>query len=108
MVLSDSDRVLALPIVDYRLPISSCVSSNWKSAMDCPVAAPVLTSCLSHHPTFCKWLALLLFFASQLLKHGKVFQRRNVTGDRTTGGDLAQQAAHDFSGTRLRQRIGKA
>jgi hypothetical protein len=43
----------------------------------------------------------LLFLRAQFLKHRKIFQCRNVTGYGTARRQFAQQATHDFPGSRF-------
>ena len=50
----------------------------------------------------------LLLRAAQAGEHVEVFQRRGVALDLCAGGNLLEQAAHDFSGARLGQRFGEA
>ena len=44
---------------------------------------------------------ILLLIIPQLGQHAEVIQRTRVSGGLATGGDVAEQAAHDFSATGL-------
>ena len=50
----------------------------------------------------------LLLRAAESGEHVEIFERRGVALDLRAGGDLLEQAAHDFPGTRLGQRLGEA